>query len=209
MPLSLEHALALMAATAVLGLSPGPAVFATVGRSMSMPFRRVFLFIAGIVIGDFVFAMLAMGGVAVLVSQHVVYFNLLKCVGGGYLLYLGMMAVFTSSGAIKIIQLVGPESAAKLVGSGFLLTAGNPKDLLFFVSFLPAFIDLKSATFLDMMMAAVLIVVTFIGTLSVYAGLGSVTGVWLRTPKTVLWLDRMAGGILILAGLMVLFSGVF
>ncbi|OFW87740.1 MAG: hypothetical protein A3B66_06175 [Alphaproteobacteria bacterium RIFCSPHIGHO2_02_FULL_46_13] len=205
MTFGIENAIALMIATAILGLSPGPAVFATVARSINLPFKRTAFFIAGIVFGDFVFAMMAMGGLAVLVSQHQTLFQILRCVGGGYLLYLGMMAL-VSKATVKDIQSVAPESRLKLMTSGFLLTAGNPKDLLFFVSFLPAFIDLKTAGAEQMAMAAAVIVVTFVATLSFYAALISVVGKWLRNPKTLFWLDRMAGVILIAVGLIVLFA---
>lgn len=205
MTFGIENAIALMIATAILGLSPGPAVFATVARSINLPFKRTAFFIAGIVFGDFVFAMMAMGGLAVLVSQHQTLFQILRCVGGGYLLYLGMMAL-VSKATVKDIQSVAPESRLKLMTSGFLLTAGNPKDLLFFVSFLPAFIDLKTAGAEQMAMAAAVIVITFIATLSFYAALVSVVGEWLRNPKTIFWLDRMAGVILIVVGLIVLFA---
>lgn len=205
MTFGIENAIALMIATAILGLSPGPAVFATVARSINLPFKRTAFFIAGIVFGDFIFAMMAMGGLAVLVSQHQTLFQILRCVGGGYLLYLGMMAL-VSKATVKEIQSVAPESRLKLMTSGFLLTAGNPKDLLFFVSFLPAFIDLKTAGAEQMAMAAAVIVITFIATLSFYAALISVVGKWLRNPKTLFWLDRMAGVILIAVGLIVLFA---
>jgi len=205
MTFGIENAIALMIATAILGLSPGPAVFATVARSINLPFKRTAFFIAGIVFGDFVFAMMAMGGLAVLVSQHQTLFQILRCVGGGYLLYLGMMAL-VSKATVKEIQSVAPESRLKLMTSGFLLTAGNPKDLLFFVSFLPAFIDLKTAGAEQMAMAAAVIVVTFVATLSFYAALISVVGKWLRNPKTLFWLERMAGVILIAVGLIVLFA---
>lgn len=205
MSITFENAIALITATAILGLSPGPAVFATVARAMSLPFRKTLLFIAGIVFGDFIFAMLAMGGVALLVSQHAFYFLILKCAGGGYLLYLGLRALL-SKATIKDIQKIEGEGRWKLLSSGFILTAGNPKDLLFFVSFLPAFIDLKSADLTQMLIAAALIVVTFIATLSFYAGLVSIAGKWLRNPKTISILDRMAGIILMCVGLMVLFA---
>jgi len=209
MTFGIENAIALMIATAILELSPGPAVFATVARSINLPFKRTAFFIAGIVFGDFVFAMMAMGGLAVLVSQHQTVFQILRCVGGGYLLYLGMMAL-VSKATVKDIQSIAPaitqESRLKLMTSGFLLTAGNPKDLLFFVSFLPAFIDLKTAGAEQMAMAAAVIVITFIATLSFYAALVSVVGEWLRNPTTIFWLDRMAGVILIVVGLIVLFA---
>lgn len=204
MTFGIENAIALMVATAVLGLSPGPAVFATVARSISLPFKKTAFFIVGIVFGDFVFAMLAMAGLAVLVSQHQFLFQILRCVGGGYLVYLGLAAL-ASRAIVKDLQVVEPESRLKLLTSGFLLTAGNPKDLLFFVSFLPAFIDLKTAGLGQMGIAAGLIVVTFIATLSFYAALVSVAGKWLREPRTIFWLDKMAGGILIIVGLVVLF----
>lgn len=204
MSFTFENALSLVIATAILGLSPGPAVFATISRSISLPFRRTFLFISGIVFGDFIFAMLAMCGVALLVSEHAIYFIILKVAGGGYLIYLGMRALLAKT-TITDIQEIEGESAWKLLLSGFFLTAGNPKDLLFFVSFLPAFIDLKTADPTQMLIAATLIVITFIGTLSFYAALTSTVGGCLKNPKTILWLDRMAGAILIIVGLIALF----
>ena len=200
-------------ATFILGISPGPAVFATLSVALSHSRQAVILFITGILMGDILFASLAMIGLGTIADHIPTLLLLIRIMGGFYLIYLGirawpqkqMLESVNDNMPVQTIPLASPH----MFLAGFILTASNPKDLLFFVTFLPAFIDLKSATLPDMMMAAALIVITFIGTLSVYAGLGSVTGVWLRTPKTVLWLDRVAGGILILAGLMVLFSGVY
>ncbi|HAJ89858.1 MAG TPA: hypothetical protein DCM27_02405 [Rhodospirillaceae bacterium] len=203
MVFTFEQAIGLVIATAILGLSPGPAVFATVARSLSHPFRITLFFIMGIVLGDLIFAMIAMGGFAFLVAQHEIYFLILKWLGGAYLIYLGGKTLLSPS-SVKHIQTVETEGKWKLVVSGFLLTAGNPKDLLFFVSFLPAFIDLKTAGLTDMLLAAILIVITFIATLCFYAGLVTIAGNWLNNPKAVLWLDRMAGIILVIVGLMVL-----
>lgn len=204
MILSFENAIALVTATAILGLSPGPAVFATLARAICLPFRRTFIFIMGIVLADFTFAMLAMGGVALLVSQHTEYFLILKYCGGLYLLYLGVRALLSKASAKNIEKMEG-ESRLKLFVSGFLLTAGNPKDLLFFVSFLPAFIDLRTVDATQMALAASLIVVTFIATLSFYAGLVSWAGQWLKNPRIISWLDKIAGVILIAVGFAVIF----
>lgn len=204
MSIDVEHAIGLVVATAVLGLSPGPAVFATLARAMCLPFKRVFIFISGIVLADFIFAMLAMCGVALLVSQHAEYFLILKYGGGLYLLYLGGRSLLSKASA-KNIQKMKEENGWKLFTSGFLLTAGNPKDLLFFVSFLPAFIDLETADTQQMAIAAALIVITFIATLSFYAGLVSWAGKLLQNPRIISWLDNIAGLILIGVGLMVIF----
>lgn len=201
--MGIENAITLIVATAILGLSPGPAVFATVARSISLPFKKTAFFIAGIVLGDFVFAILAMGGLAMLVSQQQILFHILKLVGALYLLYLGMMALISNS-TLKNVQAVTTERRMKLFVSGLLLTAGNPKDLLFFVSFLPAFIDLTTAGIVQMLIAAVLIALTFTVTLSFYAVLVSITREWLSNKRIFIWFDKIAGVILIVVGLTII-----
>lgn len=210
MILDAEHIAGLVVATAILGLSPGPAVFATLARAIRLRFRQTAFFIAGIVLADFVFALLAMLGLAILVSQHQFAFMILKCFGGGYLLYLGMMAIaatFRAGGGGGMFQPDIPdERRFPLFLSGFLLTASNPKDLLFFISFLPAFIDLNRAGALDLSLAAFLIAVTFTGTLTFYALIARRASSYLTDYAAAHWLDRVAGALLIGVGLLVLFG---
>lgn len=182
----------LVLATALLGLSPGPAVFATIGRAITLGLGQTYLFIAGIIAADFVFAMLAMLGLATLVGQFSAAFVVIKIIGGSYLLYLGWKAWQTAGQGSRALD-VSPERGWKLFAGGFLLTASNPKDLLFFVSFLPAFVQLDNATGLSLVVPATLIVVTFLATLSVYALGAYRVRVWLNNERAVLWLNRIAG----------------
>ena len=209
MIMNAEHIVGLVVATAILGLSPGPAVFATLARALRLSLSRTAFFIAGIVLADFVFAMLAMLGLAVLVSKYHLAFMILSCFGGGYLLYLGMMAIaasFRGGGGGMFQQEVPDERRFPLLCSGFLLTASNPKDLLFFISFLPAFIDLSRAGAADVALAAFLIMVTFTGTLTFYALIARRASTYLETYAIGHWLDRLAGVLLIVVGLLVLFG---
>ncbi len=193
----------LVIATAILGLSPGPAVFATIARAINLGLGRTYLFIAGIVVADFVFALLAMLGLATLISQYEPAFIALKLGGGLYLIYLGYKA-WRSSAATRQLASAEPEKGWKIFLSGFLLTASNPKDLLFFVSFLPAFVDLKQITPETLILPAILIVLTFIGTLSVYALGAFKVREWLKNEKSVLWLNRLAAVTMTLVGVAVL-----
>lgn len=197
--------LGLVTATALLGLSPGPAVFATIARAINLGLAQTYLFIAGIVVADFVFAMLAMLGLATLISQYEPAFIALKIAGGLYLLYLGWKA-WRSAGQSRKDQAVPPERGWQLFVSGFLLTASNPKDLLFFVSFLPAFVNLESPTLGSLVLPAALIVVTFIGTLSVYALGAYKVRAWLSNDKSVFWLNRIAAVTMAGVGVAVLVS---
>ncbi len=197
--------LGLVTATALLGLSPGPAVFATIARAINLGLGRTYLFIAGIVAADFVFALLAMLGLAALVSQYKPAFIALKIAGGLYLLYLGWKA-WRSAGLARKDQDVAPEQGWKLFMSGFLLTASNPKDLLFFVSFLPAFVNLENPSVGSLVIPAVLIVLTFIATLSVYALGAYKVRVWLKNERSVFWLNRVAAVTMAAVGVAVLVS---
>lgn len=205
MAFTIENAIALMIATAFLGLAPGPAVFATISKAINLPFSKTAFFIAGIVLGDFLFAMLAMGGLSVFVSQYQIIFSVLRYIGAAYLLYLGVSALISKPSMKKISSTI-PHSYLKLIVSGFLLTATNPKDLLFFLSFLPAFIDLKIADAKHMIMAALVVVVTFTVTLTFYATLFTLVRGWLCNYQTLCFLNRIAALILIGVGLTVLFG---
>lgn len=203
MTIDVQAMIGLVIATAILGLSPGPAVFATIARAINLGLGRTYLFIAGIVVADFVFALLAMLGLATLISQYEPAFIALKIGGGLYLIYLGYKA-WRSSAAMRQQASAAPEKGWKIFLSGFLLTASNPKDLLFFVSFLPAFVDLKQITPETLILPALLIVLTFIGTLSVYALGAFKVREWLKNEKSVLWLNRLAAVTMTLVGIAVL-----
>jgi threonine/homoserine/homoserine lactone efflux protein len=203
MTIDVQAMIGLVIATAILGLSPGPAVFATIARAINLGLGRTYLFIAGIVVADFVFALLAMLGLATLISQYEPAFIALKIGGGLYLIYLGYKA-WRSSAATRQQASAAPEKGWKIFLSGFLLTASNPKDLLFFVSFLPAFVDLKQITPETLILPAILIVLTFIGTLSVYALGAFKVREWLKNEKSVLWLNRLAAVTMTLVGVAVL-----
>ncbi len=197
-----EAILGLALATIILGLSPGPAVFATIGRALGMSLSRVYIFILGIVVGDAVFALLAMAGLAALAQQYTAIFTALKLIGGGYLIYLGVMS--WKSSVQPRFDAVTHESAVRLFTSGFILTSGNPKDLLFFVGFLPLFIDLQTATFAQMAVAALVIVVAFAATLSVYALGATWVKQWFRNPQAMIWLNCVAGVMMIGVGIAVI-----
>lgn len=65
--------------------------------------------------------------------------------------------------------------------------------LLFFVGFLPLFINLQTARFTELLTASIVIVVTFIVTLSIYALGAAYVKKWLQGEPVMLWLHRAAG----------------
>jgi len=194
--------LGLCLATIVLGLSPGPAVFATVGRALGTDMKSVYLFILGIILGDLAFSLIAMLGLAALAAAWTPLFVVLKIVGGGYLVYLGVMSLKRSKK--PELKMEYKERGWKLVTSGFFLTASNPKDLLFFIGFLPAFVDLKHPQFMQMFVASWVIVFSFLATLSFYALAANGARRWFQNENSIRILHGVAGVLMICAGVFVI-----
>jgi threonine/homoserine/homoserine lactone efflux protein len=193
--------LALALATIVLGLAPGPAVVATVGRSLASGFGRKYLFILGIVFGDLLFSLIAMSGFSI-IHTHSSVLLVLKIIGGCYLILLGVQN-WRGSAALAI-GFSAPATGRKLFFSGLLLTASNPKDLLFFIGFLPLFVDVTHLGPLKRVMAAGVIGTSFLLTLSFYAVMAEAARKWFENRTAMRRVHQIAGVLLAVAGILAL-----
>ncbi len=92
------------------------------------------------------------------------------------------------------------------MSSGFLISASNPKALLFFVGFLPAFLNLEAAAFSDIFIASIVIAAAFLAALSFYALMAVQISQKFKNEHIMLWLHRIAGIMLSGVGIFVIFS---
>lgn len=210
--MSLESAIALAVAIFVLGVTPGPGVFAIVARALALGFRSTVVFILGVIAGDLFYLVLAALGLSVFASQYTAAFGLLKIAGGLYLVYLGVQ----TWRAAKDVEgdLVPAPASAPAPGSGrgqmhqagrsFLsglsLTLGNPKVMVFYVAFLPAFMDVQALGAGGLVSAALVVSFTLFIVLAGYAGLAARARGLFRSRRAVKNLHRGAGGLMIGAG---------
>ena len=134
--------LALAGAMFILAVTPGPGVFATVARSLASGFSHAAMVVAGIVCGDLLFLLLAIYGLSFIADLLGSLFSLVKYVGGLYLVYLGLRIWF-SSPQLSQVQGVHELSWKNNFLSGLVITLGNPKVMLFYLGFLPSFLDLQ------------------------------------------------------------------
>lgn len=197
-------------ATFILGISPGPAVFATLSVALSHSRQSVILFIIGILMGDILFASLAMMGLGAIANEIPAVLLAIRILGGFYLIYLGiwawpkkqMLETVNDNIPVQTIPLASPH----MFLAGFILTAGNPKDLLFFVTFLPAFIDLQHAGPAHIIMATLTIAGAFLVTLSLYAGAAQIARRYLLKPRVRYGFDILSSTILMGIGIYLLSS---
>ena len=89
-PISLSALISLFGTMFVLALLPSPSVFAVVARSLSAGLIHGVLTATGILVGDFVFILVAIGGLAAIADSLTILFELVKYLGAAYLSWLGI-----------------------------------------------------------------------------------------------------------------------
>jgi threonine/homoserine/homoserine lactone efflux protein len=206
MSLSPESLLAFVVAMFLLSLSPGPGFLVVVGRALAGGFAAGLAAVAGLVLGDIVFLLLAILGLSALASVMGEFFLVVKILGAAYLIWLGVKTWRSRSGLPRLEE---PQAVRKAMPYwrsallGFLVTLGNPKVILFYGALLPTFIDVGSLTVVDTaVMSAVVMTILFL-VLGAYAFLAARAGRLVKSSRAVTWLNRITGGLLVGAGIAV------
>jgi threonine/homoserine/homoserine lactone efflux protein len=128
-------------ASLLLNLAPGNDMIYVASRSISQGIKAGIISALGVFIGCFVHILAAVFGLSIIISKSAFLFELIKFLGAGYLIYLGIKALITKSDFNKDITTLAPINKWKLLKQGIITNALNPKVALFFLSFLPQFIQ--------------------------------------------------------------------
>ncbi len=195
--------LAFAAASAAMGLVPGPGVVSIVGYALGAGRRVALASVAGMAVGNAVAITASLTGVGTLLAASALAFTVLKWAGALYLIGLGILTVArarapeTSPGLAKAAT-VTPRLA--FLGNVAVGTF-HPKTIVFFVAFVPQFIAPDG----DYLTQSAILAVTFClvvgGTDLAYALAASRAAHLLRRPRAALGSQRAGGGALIAAGL--------
>ena len=126
------------AALALLAV-PGPAVLYIVVQSAEQGRRVGLASVAGIHVGTLVHVAAATAGFSALIAASAVAFSSVKYAGAAYLVYLGMRKLLEGRAAVQLERRREPLTRA--FGRGVVVNVLNPKTALFFLAFLPQFVD--------------------------------------------------------------------
>ncbi|WP_043319759.1 LysE family translocator [Microbulbifer sp. HZ11] len=166
--MTLLSALALFSAMVVLAAIPGPGIFAVMARSASGGMPHGVATSIGIVFGDYIFIALCLSGLAYVADMMGSVFTTIQYLGAAYLIWLGISLLRAQSTKTK----VAPTSTNSLTSSvliGLTITLGNPKAILFYLSFFPAFLPLAEITLTDMVIIFAITTVSVVGVMLIYA----------------------------------------
>ena len=154
---------ALYAAAAVgLSLTPGPNGLLALTHGALYGTKKTLATIFGGLLGFAAVIGMSMFGIGALLQASAELLTVLKWVGGAYLVWLGIQVWRSEPIGIVDTSNRAKLSSSKLFSHGFLSAVTNPKGILFFVAFLPQFIDPNASLFLQfVIMAATFVFVEF------------------------------------------------
>ncbi len=132
--------LGFIAAALVLLLTPGPGVMYIVARSIGQGSRAGLVSVLGLSAGALVHVAAAAAGISTILLASATAFGLVKAAGAAYLIYLGIRTLL-ARGAVASTEVCTPRSSRRLFADGVLVSVLNPKIALFFLAFLPQFVD--------------------------------------------------------------------
>ena len=198
--MNLDLYVAFLLATTVLILIPGPNVTLLVATSLAHGPRRALVTLAGTSSAIAVQLLVVALGMTSLILVLAQWFEWLRWAGVAYLIYLGMQ--HWRAAPLALDDLEGPAvRSGTLFWQGLLVSATNPKTLLFYAAFFPQFVNPSSppGPQLALLCATFLIVAT--GLDGAYAILAGRLRPWLRTRRRARLRNRLTGSFLIAAAL--------
>jgi threonine/homoserine/homoserine lactone efflux protein len=196
--LTIEVLLAFLAASALITIAPGPDNLMVLSVGISRGQRAGIGFGLGCALGCFMHTLWAALGIGAVVMASEETFTVLKMAGAAYLVYIGVMS-WRFAGKASLVKLDDGEAEpiTAHLRRGFIANVINPKVALFFIAFLPQFVDpARGAVWLQMVALGALFAaqtVLIFGSLGWFAG--SIGNRLQAQPALAVWLDRCAGTI--------------
>ncbi|MBS0430613.1 MAG: LysE family translocator [Proteobacteria bacterium] len=203
----LELWLAFVAASAVMLVIPGPTILTVISYSMAHGRKANVPLVAAVALGDSTALVLSLLGLGALLATSALWFTLIKWVGGAYLIFLGIKLL--RAGVSPVAQLAAPaapQSRWRLFFNTWLVTALNPKGIVFFVAFLPQFISPAAEVTRQLWVLALTFVVLATLNATLYAVFAASARKLLSSPRAQRRFHLAGGSLLSAAGVWALMA---
>ncbi|MCI4660363.1 MAG: LysE family translocator [Neomegalonema sp.] len=192
--------LAFALASLVVLVIPGPTILLVCTYALSAGRSVGAWMVLGVGLGDLVAMSAAMLGLGALMTSSAELFTLLRWIGAAYLIYLGIKLWRAPTELDAAQAPAKPSSGPMMAAHAFAVTVANPKSILFFVAFVPQFLD-HAAPFWPQV-SVMVATFTLLGMLNAFAYvlLAAKARQRLRSPGALRWVNRVGGSALIAMG---------
>ena len=189
----------------IICVTPGPSVLLATANSMNHGSRKAIGTILGDLSANTLQITLSALGLATIVTSSGEVFRFIKWIGVGYLIYMGVMKLIAKPKVGDFQKEKDDKSFFKLYSEGFLMSASNPKAIVFFAALFPLFID-PSLPFTPQVVILGLTFLAIDGTcLSIYVHFASRLKTFLENKQKIHLQNKIVGTLLILGGIMLSF----
>ncbi|NQZ90732.1 MAG: LysE family translocator [Moritella sp.] len=201
---------AFLIAITILTLTPGLDTALVIRNSSRSGFMAGCVTTLGICSGLFVHAMFSALGISAILLQSADLFQLVKWVGAAYLIWLGLgslRAIYRGSNKVAMLEDDNATSSARRsMREGFLSNVLNPKTAIFYLAFLPQFIDLNYSPIVQSFtMAGIHFLIAMIWLCSLAFAINSAKKLF-KSRAMMNWMEGVTGMVLILLGAKLLLS---
>ncbi len=198
MPLELWFAFSL--ATLVLLVVPGPTVMLVVSFALGHGKRSALATVPGVILGDFTALTVSLAGAGAVLATSATLFTILKYAGAAYLIWLGIK-LWRSEAKLEIPQdTTSRKNARSMFWSAYIVTALNPKGIVFFIAFLPQFVSPGQAVLPQLVILGATFLALATVSVSIWAMAAGEMRARFRKPGTLKLVNRLGGGFMICAG---------
>lgn len=193
--MSFQAWLAFAAATFVLLVIPGPTILLVVSYALGRGMRAALPMAAGVALGDFTAMTLSLVGLGAVLSASATLFAALRWAGAAYIVWMGWK-LWRAGGALRVEARDDDVPPWRMLAHAWLVTALNPKSIVFFVAFVPQFMDPRADWLTQMIvMEATFLTLAFLNAFA-YATLASRARAMTRDPRAVTVFNRAGGAAL-------------
>ncbi|WP_153768222.1 LysE family translocator [Labrenzia sp. CE80] len=199
--MTLELYSAYVIATLIVLAIPGPTIMLVVSYALAQGRKSASASVLGVGLGDATSAAASLCGLGAILATSAYMFDILKWVGAIYLFWIGIKMWRNRATALEPHQ-VAEAPARKVFLHAYVVTALNPKGIVFFMAFLPHFIAPDAAVAPQLFLLGATFVVLGVLNAAIYALAASAVGNRMRSPAFMRLVNRVGGGFLMTAAAM-------
>jgi len=198
--ITIGNILAMFAAAVALAIVPDSSAIAVAARSMASGIKHAAMIVVGIAVGDYVFIVIAIYGLAGIADSMGALFDIIKYLGGAYLILMGGLLWKSKPKQVEVEGITELSWLSNFL-TGFFITMGDPKAIIFYMSFLPAFLDVSRATVLDVVTIMVIVTVALFGVKLTYAYMAEKARALFRSEKAKKRINLFSGSVMMATGI--------
>ena len=204
--MALQVWIAFAAASVIVLAIPGPTVMLVVSYALGRGRATAWATVPGVTLGDFTAMTASLLGAGAVLAASATLFTVLKLAGAAYLIWLGITLWRTETKLQETGASANERTRGAVFWHAYVVTALNPKSIVFFVAFVPQFIDAaRPATTQFVILEATFLTLATVNTL-LWAALAGGLAAGFRRPAAMLIVNQVGGSVLIGAGLLSAFA---